>query len=309
MKEHSLDDLQLFVLSSKYRSLTQASEQLDVPLATLSRRLTKLENQLNCRLLDRGTHKFSLTPDGKKYQQLCEPLIVGLDRVTERLSMDRQSLSGNMKISAPINMTQVWLKHCIYEFAEKHPDIRIELEIQNEKIDLVSHQVDVTFRIGDLIEMDWIARKLWQLPFSLCASRSYLDKSEPILHPSDLAKHRLLTVHTDRHWKMHNQNTGETFSYNDTFDFSSNDVLLIRDAAIRGLGIAWIPPYYFAEEQYLEEVLPEWKSADREVYIMYRDRDKRPARVDAFIKHVFEWRTRFNVVHPALETSSNNSHL
>ncbi|QDO82372.1 LysR family transcriptional regulator [Shewanella psychropiezotolerans] len=299
MKSHSLDDLQLFILAAKYKSLTQASEHLSVPLATLSRRLKRLEVKLNCRLFNRSAHHFSLTLDGEKYRQLCEPLILGLENVTDRIAQDRKALSGKIKISAPINMTQVWLKHCIYEFAEKHPDICIDLDVQNDKIDLISKQVDITFRIGDLIEMDWVARKLWHLPFGLCASTFYLEQYAPITHPSELARHRLITVNNDRHWKMTHQISGEIFSYEDTFNFSSNDVLLVRDAAVKGLGIAWIPPYYFnnlaKNNHHLEPVLPDWQGAEREVYIMYRDRDKRPARIDAFINHVYEWKSRFNM--------------
>lgn len=299
MKDHSLDDLQLFVLATKYQSLTQASEYLSVPLATLSRRLKRLEVQLNCRLLNRSAHHFSLTPEGERYQQLCEPFIQGLENVTDRIAQDKKTLSGKIKISAPINMTQVWLKYCIYEFAEKHPDISIDLDVQNEKIDLVSKQVDITFRIGNLIEMDWVARKLWHLQFALCASTSYLEQHMPITHPSELVKHRLITVNNDSNWKMTHRESGEVFSYKDSFNFSSNDVLLVRDAANRGLGIAWIPPYYFnnpaKDNHHLEPVLPDWQGSEREVYIMYRDRDKRPARVDAFINHVYEWKFRFNM--------------
>ncbi|WP_408900403.1 LysR family transcriptional regulator [Photobacterium piscicola] len=299
MKHHSLDDLQLFVFASKYRNLTEASEYLDVPLATLSRRIKRLEEQLGCRLINRSAHHFSLTSDGERYQKLCEPLVQGLNNVTERIAQDRKALSGKIKISAPINMTQVWLKYCIYEFAEKHPDICIDLDVQNEKIDLISKQVDITFRIGDLIEMNWVARKLWHLPFALCASTSYLEQHPPITHPSDLVKHRLITVNNDSDWELINQRSGEVFSYHGPFNFSSNDVLLARDAATKGLGITWIPPYYFnnhdQDNHNLEPVLPNWQGHEREVYIMYRDRDKRPMRVDAFINHVYEWKSKFHL--------------
>ncbi|EIZ1170307.1 LysR family transcriptional regulator [Vibrio vulnificus] len=299
MREHSLDDLQLFVFTSKYQNLTKASEHLNVPLATLSRKLKRLEEHLDCRLMNRNAHQFSLTPDGERYQKLCEPLIQGLSNVTNRIAQERQTLSGKIKVSAPINMTQFWLKNCIYDFAEKHPDICIDLDVQNEKIDLISRQVDITFRIGDLIETDWVARKLWSLPFSLCASTLYLEQNPPIIHPSELVKHRLITVNNDSHWKLTHHKTGELFSYKGEFNFTSNDVLLARDAAGRGLGITWIPPYYFDNQSQsslnLEPVLPDWQGADREVYMMYRDRDKRPARVDAFINHVFDWKSKFQL--------------
>ncbi|UXI03914.1 LysR family transcriptional regulator [Photobacterium sp. TY1-4] len=295
MKGHSLDDLHLFVQATQYESLTQAAERLNIPLATLSRRLKRLESQLNCRLLNRSAHHFSLTRDGARYRQLCEPFIHGLENVQSRIEDDRLGLSGKIKISAPINMTQVWLKHCIYAFAEKHPDIHIELDVQNEKIDLLSNQVDLTFRVGDRIESDWIARKLWQLPFKLCASTVYLEQYAPITHPSELAQHRLLTITADANWAMQHQTTGETFQLDQGFCFTSNDVLLVRDAASQGLGIAWMPPYYFEAHSevrhHLVPVLPDWKGHDREVYLMYRDREHRPTRIEAFIQHVLAWKS------------------
>ncbi|ODA30248.1 transcriptional regulator [Veronia pacifica] len=196
-------------------------------------------------------------------------------------------------------MTQLWLKKCIYEFAEKHPNICIDLDVQNEKIDLVSKRVDISFRLGDLIEQDWVARKLWSIPFGLCASRSYIEKNGPVTHPKQLVNHRLITVNNDCHWKLVNQTTNEVFSDELQFQFSSNDVLLVRDAVVHGLGIAWIPTYYFHElnhdQHNLLPLLPDWQDAGKEVFIMYRDRDKRPMRVDAFIEHVSMWKNRFNM--------------
>ncbi|HHF2921608.1 TPA: LysR family transcriptional regulator [Vibrio alginolyticus] len=299
MERHSLDDLLLFVSVARYQSLTQASERLNVPLATLSRKLKRLEINLNCRLFNRSAHHFALTTDGEKYYQLCEPLLLSLNNVTSRIATERQSLSGTIKISAPINMTQMWLKRCVYEFAEQHPKICIDLDVQNEKINLVSNRVDISFRLGDLIEQDWIAQKLWSIPFALCASRSYLEQHQPITHPEQLVHHRLITVNNDSQWKLVNQITNETFDRPLKFQFTSNDVLLVRDAVIHGLGIAWIPTYYFHElnhdQHNLLPLLPEWQCSGKEVFIMYRDRDKRPARVDAFIEHVLNWKNRIQM--------------
>ncbi|MCC5520105.1 LysR family transcriptional regulator [Vibrio cyclitrophicus] len=299
MEAHSLDDLLLFVSVARYQSLTQASENLNIPLSTISRRLKRLEASLNCRLFNRSAHRFVLTSDGKKYYQHCEPLLTSLNNVSSRVATERQSLSGTIRISAPINMAQMWLKKCVYEFAEKHPKICIDLDVQNEKIDLVSKRIDVSFRLGDLIEQDWVARKLWSIPFGLCASRNYIEQNGIVTHPKHLANHRLITVSNDRQWKLVNQTTDEVFSNDLQFQFSSNDVLLVRDAVVHGLGIAWIPTYYFHElnhdQQNLLPLLPDWRGFGKEVFIMYRDRDKRPSRVDAFIEHVFIWKSRFNM--------------
>ena len=296
MRGHSLDDLHLFVLTAQYQSLTQAAAKIGMPLATLSRRIKKLEEQLNCRLIDRSAHHFALTTDGERYFQLSQPFITGLNNVKDLIELDREELTGQIKISAPINMTQVWLKQCIYDFAFKHPAIQINLQVQNEKIDLISEQVDVTFRVGDPIEPDWIARKLWQIPFSLCASTLYLEQHPPLTHPSELSKHRLLSISPSKVWQMYHQHSGDSFSVNVDSPFQSNDVLLIRGAAQQGLGIAWMPPYYVHDAQQqghaLVPVLPEWTGEAIDVFLMYRDKDKQPARVKAFIQHVFDWKAK-----------------
>lgn len=296
MRGYSLDDLHLFVQTAQYQSLTQAADKICMPLATLSRRIKRLEEQLNCRLIDRSAHHFSLTADGVRYHQLCQPFITGLDSVKELIEFDREELTGNIKISAPINMTQVWLKQCIYDFALKHPAININLQVQNEKIDLISEQVDVTFRVGETLEPDWIARRLWQIPFVLCASTLYLDQHPPLSHPSDLSQHRLLSISSSPIWQMYHQHSGEIFSLQVNFPFQSNDVLLVRDAAEHGLGIAWMPPYYFHDTQHQEhglvQVLPDWAGEAYDVFLMYRDKDKQSARVKAFIQHVFDWKAK-----------------
>ncbi|QUM84824.1 LysR family transcriptional regulator [Moritella sp. 28] len=294
MRNHSLDDLYLFVQISQYQNLTVAAKKLDIPLATLSRRLKRLEQQLNCRLIERSAHHFSLTSDGIRYCQLCQPFINGLHNVKQLIEIDRQQLEGHIKITAPMNMTQAWLKHCIYDFYLKHPSISIDLQVQNEKINLTTEQVDVAFRVGDAQEPDWIARDLWQSSFALCASTLYLDQHPTIHHPSNLLDHKLLSVSTSPSWIMRHKQTDEVYEISTEFSFKSNDVLLVRDAVKEGMGISWMPPYYFNGEQHkghgLVPILPDWSGQDRQVILMYRDRDKQPARVQAFIQHVFDWK-------------------
>ena len=174
MENYSLDDLKLFVKAAECNNLTEASEILDIPLATLSRRLKNLENCVNGRLIDRNARQYVLTKLGESYFSACLPIITSLENVHKQLQSEQSSLGGSLKITAPTNMTQIWLKQCILDFSRLYPEIKIELTLNNELEDLSAKKYDIAFRVGDLRNSEWIARSLWQIKFVLVASQNYL---------------------------------------------------------------------------------------------------------------------------------------
>nr|WP_281182227.1 substrate binding domain-containing protein [Vibrio sonorensis] len=204
-------------------------------------------------------------------------------------------MEGRITITAPINMTQAWLKECLFSFAAKFPNITLDVQLQNEKVDLVDAQVDIAFRVGDELAQDWVARNLWSSPYGLVAHQSYLDQYGDIRHPSELDRHKLVSVSSLKNWSMTEQSSGEKYTIQGPYLFESNDVLVVREAVSYGMGIGWMPPYYFNNPSHansgLVSVLPEWLGQARPIKLLYRDRDMMPARIQVFIQHVLEWKS------------------
>ncbi|MDO6706884.1 LysR family transcriptional regulator [Photobacterium sp. 1_MG-2023] len=286
--------MRLFVKAAACTNLTQAAEITGVPLATLSRRIKHLEDQLQCRLLNRSAHFFSLTPEGETYYMLCHPLIQELEQAQIQTSSDRQQLTGTIRITAPVNLAQVWLKECFFDFMKYYPGVQLDIEVSNQIENLVMKDFDIAFRVGELQDSDWIARRMWQATFVLCASRQYLAQHKVIEHPSQLAEHQLIASGNAQRWAMKQQNSGEQFQQPMTRScLRVNDIHIARDAAAAGLGITWIPAYYFEADGLLQHdlirLLPDWAGENKTIWMMYRDRIRQSARLKAFIEHVENW--------------------
>ena len=295
----SLDDLQLFHDVVQQGSLRAASASLQIPIATLSRRLQKLERSLGCRLLERSAHHFALTEIGRQYFAACGPLLSDLQAVTSHLDEASHGLTGQLRITAPVNLSQQWLGQCFFDFMRRYPGIRLQLQLSNHYENLIEQQLDAAIRVGAPQDTgQWIARPVWQTFLALCASPAYMEKAPPIEHPRDLAQHALVVATPMSPWELTHKPSGEKFSVQPQPHFQSNDIKVALDAVSAGFGILLVPDYYFLQphdsapqdrSSQLVPVLPEWYGQPRPIYLMYRDREVMSARLRVFVDHVVEW--------------------
>jgi len=289
----SLDDLQLFHRVVQQGSLRAASKVTGIPSATLSRRIKNLEQNLGCRLLERSAHHFSLTDMGRHYFNQCGPLLDDLQSIAEDLDIDQHSLSGVLKITAPVNLTQQWLGKCFFEFMQAYPKIRLQLVLSNRYENLVEQQFDAAFRIGGLRDNSWIGRRIGCINMGFCATPTYMTAAPTLQHPRDLLQHHLIVADPIDIWALTHQQTGEEFSLTPQAHFRSSDIWVAMDAASANLGVTLVPSYYFTHPHYehrsLVSVLPEWQGAQRQVNLLYRDRQAISARLRAFIDFVVLW--------------------
>jgi LysR family transcriptional regulator, transcriptional activator AphB len=293
----SLDDLQLFYQVAQHGGLSAASQITGVATATLSRRLKSLEQALGCRLLERSAHHFALTAMGRHYFNQCGPLLNDLQAVTQALEINHHRLSGTLKITAPVSMTQRWLGRCFFDFMQAYPDIHLQLVLSNQFESLIEQEFDAALRVGEPRQQDWIARHVWTTHMGFCASSAYLAESAPIKHPQDLLQHKLVVADPINEWDLVNGDTGERFLLNAPAHFRCNDIHLALGAVAANMGVSLVPNYYFVgqglagaePERQLVPVLPEWQGRHRAVYLLYRDREVMPARLRVFIDFVVDW--------------------
>jgi LysR family transcriptional regulator, transcriptional activator AphB len=289
----SLDDLQLFQITAQQGSLQAAAARLKMPIATLSRRLQKLEATLGCRLLERSAHHFALTDIGRHYFAACAPLLNDLQAVTEQLDEAQHGLSGPLKITAPVNMTQQWLGHCFFDFMQRYPNIRLQLVVSNQYENLIEDQLDAAIRVGEPQASAWVARHIWNTHLALCAAPKYLRRAQPITHPRDLTNHSLVVANPMDRWELTHQRTGELFSVLPQAYFQCSDIGVALNAVAANFGVVLVPDYYFIDAhkntRRLEHVLEDWRGPTRPVYMLYRDRQVMSARLRAFVDHVVEW--------------------
>ena len=289
----SLDDLQLFQATVQQGSLRASAAALRMPIATLSRRLQKLEQSLGCRLLERSAHHFALTEIGQHYFDACGPLLNDLHAVTEQLDAVQHELSGPLKITAPVNYTQQWFGRCFFDFMRRYPNIRLQLLVSNQNENLIEQQLDAAIRVGEPQQGAWIARPISKTHLGLCASQEYLRQAPPLEHPRDLAQHSLIVAQPMSNWELTHQATLENFTVRAQPYFQCSDIGVALDAVAANFGIVLVPNYYYTSprdsSRELIPVLREWRGQPRPVYLMYRDRQVMSARLRVFIDHVVEW--------------------
>ena len=291
-KSISLNDLNLFINVVQAGSLTKASENLSIPMATISRRLTQLEESIGEHLLNRSTRSVSLTTLGQMYFDQCVNPLTECMMAIKHLNNSHYQLSGTIKVTAPINLTHQWLANCIFSFMQQYPDIKIDLMVTNRIVDLTALSIDIAIRVGNLDDSNWVAKKLFLSKNILCASPKYLASNSLSLHPVDLKNHRLICSNHSNEWTLKNINTQELYVTDITSHFVVDDTQLMINAAKQDLGICFVPERFVEsdiENGKLIRILPEWIGIPRPVYVMVRDRNYIPNRVKIFKEYIEQY--------------------
>lgn len=283
-----LDDLNLFRLVVENSSYTSTSRKTGIPVATITRRIQTLEESLDLRLLNRNARKLALTEVGEHFYHQCSPLLQQLMQTTEEISANARGASGKLKIIAPTNLTKRLLMPQLNDFMKKYPDIQIELTMNNHTEQPDPTEWDIIFRVGPQRDSSLIARKIGTVKDVLVASPSYIATSATLKHANDLSHHSLLKGEPLLKWQLRNSKN-ENIINTDKGRFEANELNVVRQACLAGLGITLMPDVIvkeFLNEGSLVQVLPDWSANARDVYLLYVHRDHLPDKVRLFIDFI-----------------------
>lgn len=278
-----LKDMALFVEVCKVMSFRRAAEALDMPSSTLSRRISKLEQDIGLRLLHRTTRKVELTEAGQVYFERCKRIVDEAKLAHEQLGSILEQPTGILRASVPVDFAIIYMAPLMAEFVALYPGIQIELDMTPRQVDLISENVDVAIRMGVPPDSTLIARKLTQFTAQLFASSNYLAKAGIPEHPSQLKQFECIDFPKVNVW--HLQNGEETVDAEVTGRFKANNVGMIKRLATLDHGIILIPPSSVQDEvksQQLVPVLSQWQGTPLPVYALTETR-LLPAKVRVFI--------------------------
>lgn len=289
--KYSLDDLRYFCMVAKLGSFKQAAQHLDIPLSTLSRRIYKLEQDLQLKLLHRNAHKVALTHSGEYYYLRSSVLFDELNVIGGELYTEQNKAKGKIRVTAPNYSGTQFLRQFFYEFLLKYPQIQLDLKFSNNLVDIEAQGIDVAFRIGDPKLENWIARKLKSTCNILCAPLDFPEQN--LNHPKQLAEYASVICHPISPWQMLNLNTKEIFTHQkfNAIRLEVDQIQLVPPAIKMGLGISFVPDYIaqpMIENNEIKHILPTWQSTERHLSMLYRDRTNMPYRVRLFIDFIVE---------------------
>ncbi|MDO7835627.1 LysR family transcriptional regulator [Sphingobium sp. HBC34] len=230
----SLADLAIFVETVNVGSLAGAARRLKIPAMTASRRLAALEAELGVRLLHRTTRGLSLTGDGETLLPYAQGLVEGEQALRQALAPSTPSLSGLLRITASVPFGRKILTPFIGAFLQQHPDLRIDLQLQDGVVDIVNQGIDCAIRIGVLEDSRLIAQAISGNPRGLYAAPAYLDRMGRPQAIEELASHACLVRSGTTHWCFGPNSQRQRVRG----VFSANSVEALHQAAIHAMGIA-----------------------------------------------------------------------
>lgn len=242
--EQDLNDVLVFARVVEEGSFTGAANALGLPKSTVSRRISRLEDHLGVRLLQRTTRKLSLTDAGRLYFDRSVRIVAELEDAERAVSEMQEIPRGRLRVTAPVEMGErVW--RMVFSFMKQYPEVQLDLDLTNRYINLVEEGYDVAIRGGSLSDSSLIARKLDDSVFTLVASPDYLARHGEPTSPEDLKDHDcILFSSRTAQTTWHLRDEGGQKKVRVKGRLAINHLELVKKAAIEGFGIAMLPDLF-----------------------------------------------------------------
>lgn len=270
------DDIAILTQVAEAGSFSAAAKQLSMPTSTVSRRIQQLENTLNLRLIERSSRKMSLTEQGKFLVDGCSSSIRQIRENVDSVIQKLRSGEGSLRITAPVFLAVEVLGKWIAEYASQNPNVNINLRLSNDFENLIEENFDLAFRLGPLSDSEFIAQFLHKCRYQLCGSPEYLRDSGSPASLSELKSRKFLLLDKTFNLTAKDESDFHLNFRELTTVFASNDISVLRDACLAGLGIATLPNFatkHYIEDGKLIEVLPTCRVEPvRDIYAVYPSR-------------------------------------
>lgn len=286
----SVDEIQVFVKVVEAESFTGAADLMGMPKSTVSRYVSKLEDRLGVRLLNRTTRQLRPTDVGQAYYSRCVRIIADLEEAERAITSMQEVPTGPLRVTAPLTFGYLFLGELLSRFMKKYPDVQVCMALTDRKVNLIEEGFDVAIRGGVLEDSSLIARKLGGTERVICASPSYLDargvpKTPDDLRQHDCLMHSLQPTSGGGTWRL----AGGPVSVNGPMVVNNIDVL--RQAACAGHGLLLAPRFMVEEDLSrgaLVSVMEAHVSQEGGLYILYPHARHLSAKVRAFVDFVVE---------------------
>ncbi|TAA44722.1 LysR family transcriptional regulator [Pseudoxanthomonas winnipegensis] len=291
---HDLNDTLIFVKVVEKGSFVGAASALRLPKTTVSRKVQELETRLGAQLLHRTTRKLGLTEAGNVYYEHCQRIARELAEAESAVGQLHAGPRGWLRVTAPYSIGIDKIAPLLGEFHARHPEVRVEMLLSNEPMDLIGGEVDVALRLGNLPDSNLIARKLGVLYTQVFAANSYIARHGEPLHPDDLQYHRTfaMTKHRQGHsysWSLNDGNGAREFAINPIL--VANDPSALKGALLCGEGLllsADVMVKPFVEHGLVQRVLAGWTGGEYELNAVFPRGHVQSPKVRAFVDFLLE---------------------
>ncbi len=286
-----LTAIQVFIEVARTGSFTKAADHLDMSRPMVTRYITALEDWVGVSLLQRSTRHVSVTPSGEAYLDKCKQIQDITFDIEVRSKASAATPRGTIRVAASVSFALSRFKLLFADFLEKYPEISLDLVVTDRHVNLIESHVDFAIRISNNLDPSIVSKKIGMCRSCLVASPEYLKARGQIKKIEDLKKHTLIG---HDHFKnsrlvLQKDDRSEEFSFNS--QFSSNETMLIQEAAMEGLGVAMLPWALVQtpiRQKTLVQVLPDWNLPKIGLHIVFTNRKFIAPQVRLFIDYLTE---------------------
>lgn len=288
----NLSAMGIFVKVVKEGSFSAAARASGLTPSAVSKQVGRLEDRLGARLFNRTTRHLSLTEVGRGFYERCCQILTDVEEAENAVANLHAAPRGTLKMNVPVAFGRLWVTPLLPEFMELYPEIKIELNLQDRFVDLLSEGYDLAIRIGDLEDSSLIARKLAANRRVVCASPTYLERSGVPHSPMELKHHHCL-IYTSRafrnDWRFIGPDGEETVHVGGSVETNNPEVVM--NLILRDVGVGLLPQWLVGRairEGRLREILVDYHVPDSAIYAIYPPGRHLSPKVRAFVDFIAE---------------------
>ena len=286
-----LSGMEVFVRVVQLGGFTPAAAESGISTTMVSNHIKGLERRLGAKLLNRTTRRQSLTEIGARYYSQCLDVLARIEAAESEAMAMHSRPRGRLKISAPVTLGSQLLTPIFADYLREHPDVEIDLLLNDRIVDLADEGFDAAFRFGELRDSGIVARRLRNLGRTICAAPNYLAHHGTPTKPDDLAKHNCLAfryVQPETEWVFHHASGDQHVPVKGQMTVNNGPALLA--AALAGAGIAMLPDYLTATDIQagrLVQLFSEYDFSRAPLHLVYLPDRQMTPKMRSFVEFVF----------------------
>ncbi|QEQ96886.1 LysR family transcriptional regulator [Neptunomonas concharum] len=290
-----LSAMSVYVRVVDLKSFSLAASELGISSSSVSKQVSQLEQHVGARLLQRTTRRLFVTEVGAAYYEKCQSILSEVEEAENLVSQLQGNPRGTLRITCNMTFGQMQLSKAIPEFMSLHPDVQVDITLDDRPPDLIRDGFDMALRIADpqLPDSSMIAREISKIPMYICATPEYLKTHGHPQTAEDLKKHNcLIFVHAANANQWSLERKGKRCTVQVSGDLKANNSLVVRESVLQHRGIANLADFViarFVESGDLVRVFPSYEPERLSIFAVYPDRKFISPKVSSFIEFFKVW--------------------
>ncbi|AZS49898.1 LysR family transcriptional regulator [Entomomonas moraniae] len=296
MSRIALPELSVFITVAEQLNFSAAARELGVSTSALSHSIRKLEERMKTQLFIRTTRSVALTDAGKQLFKRATPAINELELAIDELNSTHNRPSGTIRISAAEAGAKLIIQNMLPDFFKTYPDIHVEFVIDTRYVDIVAEGFNAGIRLLDDVPLDMVAIPFGpkEIKIVAVASPDYITQHGYPASPDDLRNHQCIQFRflsgALYHWDFAYQGRSMSVDVNGPMTLGNTNLMV--EAALTGIGIAWVPDYHVHEHirhGRLVQILPEWSPCISRMCLYYPTSLHQPPALKLFYSAIRKW--------------------